>query len=653
MRVAVMLVIMLMISVLPGVVHGESSSPVLKAQIPHGVIRINNDTDLDSIAQAEGWKGDGSEGNPYVIENYKIDARGNTSAIYIGNVTKYVVIRNCTVYNVTEITSYGWGSGVMIYQTSNVVIDNLTAYDIVQYGVYIGTDSSYVTVKNSRFYPGNKSTVAAITVSGYYARLINNTIVETTYGIWIHYGARTTLYSNNITGSSIYIDFASYSDEYDIPANNTVNGKPVIYITGFRNNQTVDLGNAGEVILGKASWATLQGLSTNNTSTVINVLESSNITIRNMRMENVSGNGIFVDWSENVTMDNITLTGSGSWGIRMMVVDDVYILNSTIMGHSGYFTDGIYMNNVHRVYVNYSEISGATHGLYLYSDLSHDITLNGCYVHDFTDYGFYSYNSVTSSRIKNVNILNSRFYDTGNNAIYLRVVESALVKNNTIWATEQSSTRNGVYVSDFSEKVVIEENNLWGLTTGIRLASVLYSYVRNNTVENTSYTSISLSNSKYNTVEYNWLNGSKAYGLYISASSNSNTIRNNYIGNATNYGIYIDSLSKYNHIYNNSFYFNHGSTDTYDLNHTQAYDDGVNYWNTTGNPHGYGNFWYDWQSPDSDGDGIVDNAYKLDGATGSQDYYPLTASVAVPEFSYMVMVGVFLILSLLILRRKS
>lgn len=80
----------------------------------------------------------------------------------------------------------------------------------------------------------------------------------------------------------------------------------------------------------------------------------------------------------------------------------------------------------------------------------------------------------------------------------------------------------------------------------------------------------------------------------------------------------------------NTFQYNRGAGDLYDPGHVQAYEDGSsNSWNDAYT----GNYWQDWLSPDSKGDGIVDLPYELDGAAGSADLYPLTTPTQlIPEF---------------------
>ena len=63
----------------------------------------------------------------------------------------------------------------------------------------------------------------------------------------------------------------------------------------------------------------------------------------------------------------------------------------------------------------------------------------------------------------------------------------------------------------------------------------------------------------------------------------------------------------------------HSNIFIYNFARVQAYDDGLNFWNTTQK----GNYWSDLTGPDEDGDGIVDLPYEIDGDAGARDHFPL------------------------------
>ncbi len=202
----------------------------------------------------------------------------------------------------------------------------------------------------------------------------------------------------------------------------------------------------------------------------------------------------------------------------------------------------------------------------------------------------------------------------------------------------------------------IENNSITNAVNGMYLRNVKGAYVCENTVAQSTYVGTGTPTGMFigNTIDMEIFNSSVDgyyYGVVYSDVVFS-TMHNVKIGNSTSYGVYVDSGSHGNLFYNNSFYFNHGSGSTYDSSCIQAYDAGHNQWNTTklSGEHGYGNYWHDWTTPDSNGDGIVDNPYVLDG--GASDAYPLTTpTTPVPELNYLWLVA--LLLMVFVLRRRK
>ncbi|MEA3458877.1 MAG: NosD domain-containing protein, partial [Candidatus Thermoplasmatota archaeon] len=112
--------------------------------------------------------------------------------------------------------------------------------------------------------------------------------------------------------------------------------------------------------------------------------------------------------------------------------------------------------------------------------------------------------------------------------------------------------------------------------------------------------------SNTNTIEDNTIESGNI-GIFFS-NSDSNIITNNYIQNSNAYGISLYSNSAGNIIYKNDFSNNLLSN---------ARDLSSNIWSH----NSQGNYWDDYNDYDSDGNGIGDNPYVIDG--DSQDDYPL------------------------------
>jgi len=133
--------------------------------------------------------------------------------------------------------------------------------------------------------------------------------------------------------------------------------------------------------------------------------------------------------------------------------------------------------------------------------------------------------------------------------------------------------------------------------------------ISNNTFVSTNFDGITASNVNRVVIEKNTFIGFVA-GIELKSAHDSqifdNTFKDCFV-----WGIDLDSGCSGNTIYHNNFIDNY----------IHASDDGNNLWNLT--YPGGGNYWNNWTTPDSNGDGFVDNPYIIPGAT-NQDNWPYT-----------------------------
>ncbi|HEC76586.1 MAG TPA: PKD domain-containing protein, partial [Thermoplasmatales archaeon] len=173
----------------------------------------------------------------------------------------------------------------------------------------------------------------------------------------------------------------------------------------------------------------------------------------------------------------------------------------------------------------------------------------------------------------------------------------------------------GVYISGKNitiEKNKIYENSFIGLVAKNTNNSIIKdcNIYRNNK-------GLVFSCAFQNRIEKNEITNNSVVGLEMSHSSN-NTIRYNTFNNSI-YGVCIEESS-----YGNLFYLN-----SFVNNEINAYDNGINKWNTS-----IGNYWYDYSGIDENEDGIGDTPYEIDEDTF--DYLPLIrmAGFPVAYFNY-------------------
>ncbi|MFW9930099.1 MAG: NosD domain-containing protein, partial [Candidatus Thorarchaeota archaeon] len=106
----------------------------------HDPIYINNNTDLIAQASNEGWQGNGSESNPYIIQNYFINY-ASSHGVYLNNITFHTMIKNIWVNDSVN-------NGFYFYNSNNITIMNNTA-SFNNFGYCIGDQYSNEVINNS------------------------------------------------------------------------------------------------------------------------------------------------------------------------------------------------------------------------------------------------------------------------------------------------------------------------------------------------------------------------------------------------------------------------------------------------------------------------------------------------------------------------
>lgn len=111
----------------------------------HAPISIVGDSQFASKASSEGWQGDGTPGNPYVIEGYNINASGGVYCIHIESTSVHFIIRDCLLRNASY--RYDDAAAVRFYYLSHGAVENCSAEYSGHYG-YLAWDCQYVSFTN-------------------------------------------------------------------------------------------------------------------------------------------------------------------------------------------------------------------------------------------------------------------------------------------------------------------------------------------------------------------------------------------------------------------------------------------------------------------------------------------------------------------------
>gem|GEM_PF-1785764 len=616
-------------------------------------IRINNDSEF---TPANGVvSGSGTFSDPYIIDGWSIDGTPFGYCIYIGNTTKYFVIRNCTLMNVIN------GDAISFVNVTHGLVDNCTIFNC-KYAINISFDSSHIALINNTIYsceygvfsfnyqsPSPIPSLNSIIISKNYINcsvycinlprlkdgIISNNTFETTetsgVGLRLVGGSNNLIISNNFNST---FDFA-----IRLISTNLIS---------IENNTLSSNINAG-IYLSNSENITMASNIITNTKCGIEIKGSSIITIFDT---NISNSNIGIDISPfnfrdtiNINITHCTIHHT-STAINITSSSDIHAKNNNIFSSkigiriwssSGIIIDSNDINCTYNcinaiVWANYCTISNNTLSIYNATEppaaislftSSHNIIFNNT----FTISAGWAIKLAGSSS-NTIEKNNASYSPNGislnansdNNILSFNTLQSyetyGVYIFNSTWNTIDNNTiisKVGIYI-DNANNNTISSNDITNIPSnpryGIEIRNSTYHIIYNNNISNTGL-GILINQSSYIIVLecniWNNLEGINATNSYYCSFIN-NTIANSQVG------IIFQECS------NNLIHHN-----TFSNNNLHAYDAGTNSWNNSDG----GNSWDNWTIPDRIAPfGIVDSPFYIDG--GAIDYLPLTTYIGNP-----------------------
>jgi parallel beta-helix repeat protein len=265
--------------------------------------------------------------------------------VYLENASDYtvtdagqVILVNCDNITVERQDLSNAGVAIELWKTDNSKIVNNNINSNNHYSIWL-EGSSNNNISNNNV--SNNYGAIYLIVSNNNLITNNNVLNNRIYFV---YSSNTTLMNNVFVNSGLLV-WDSYSDE-NIVENNTVNGKPLVYLEDVSDCTVID---AGQVILVNCDNITVEGLDLSNTAVGIELLKTTdNCKIAN---NNVSNNhhGIRLDSSSNNTIANNTALNNGR-GIDLDDSSNNIITNNSVSNND----DGIYLDysSNNEIYLN-------------------------------------------------------------------------------------------------------------------------------------------------------------------------------------------------------------------------------------------------------------------------------------------------------------
>jgi len=398
--------------------------------VPSAPLHIPSDVYFGPLGY--NFTGNGTESNPYVIENLNITTESGYG-IRITDTTKYFVIRNCLINASTEgiyirdvadnttvienVTIIDCNYGIRLNRINEHVISNCTILNCQTYGIYAnwcdygqildnGLDSSFFLedsdrnqierntlvdtwfqALNCRYFDAKDNHVSG-GLYGFelldvdYSDVLNNTIIDTSVGVLAIDCSQLFLESNSISEVITGLSIEGYShlyvtDNYFVNCSNRgIHSSSPNFHSDLRNNTIRNCGNEAIYVEDVDDFLITENTIVNS-SHGIRVISVGSFNISFNQIYLASVYGIYIE-GELCEVHNNSIYECGDYGIR---IQDDYVYDA---GSSNIYHNVVVACN----WLGYSQ--GCDYGT---GNLWYDIgSLEGNYWMNSTDSGEYIVN---------------------------------------------------------------------------------------------------------------------------------------------------------------------------------------------------------------------------------------------------------------------
>ncbi|RJS72534.1 hypothetical protein CW696_02805 [ANME-2 cluster archaeon] len=389
---------------------------------------------------------------------------------------------NISGFTVTAATGSSWISGFYLDNVEHCNISDNNASNNDN-GIHLSHSSDNILMNNT--VNSNNDCYGIELYQSSNNTLIGNTASNNRYGIELYHSSNNTLQNNtmsentynfNVDGSS-----SSLSDYIqNVDTSNTVNGKPIYYWVNQKDKQIS--GDAGFVEVVNSTNITVRNLILTNNSLEVVFLWTNNSRIENVTIDYTQKYGIYLSRSSNNTLTNnncgISLSGSS---------DNILANNNCGIQLSGSNNNTLENNIANSVQIR--DMSGGRTGIFVYG--SDNNNFSGNMISDNWDYGIYLGSSNNNYLEKNTVHLNKcgiSLYDADKNIISCNWVynnrwsgfevsdsRDNMIEYNNIMSNGQLQS-DGSYDCNFDNgRYDVEaRNNYWGTTNLTTIDASIY-----------------------------------------------------------------------------------------------------------------------------------------------------------------------------------
>ena len=520
--------------------RNNENNEYLKISENHNPIFIDGNNMFTVKASSEGWDGDGTLSNPYIIENYIISTSFDEHGIEIRNTDLYFIIKNVNISNGASNYKHGF---YLNNVTNGKLINNTANNNIAG---FLLKDSNNNTVRDN---------------------IVNNNL----HGFRIWYSTNNSLINNTANDNIEYGVFLDNSNNNTISENILLrNGIDCIYeknciwnnisdnicgpqpFTLFSDVDGFDEDGSFKLTWTVSEYADNYALYQNK-EIIAEGLKTTNYPIHNLAIETYE---FFVKAiNKYEELDSNTIEVIVSYTIHVDGNADFHQKAVTY----NFFGDGTYNNPY--IIENYEIVASVGHGIHIQNTdiyfIIRNVRVSNGLLNNY--FGFY-FESVTHGKLEN---------NTAKNNIYGFLLKDSY--NNSLEGNTAIDNINGIIINS-SNFNTLTFNNIMNNRHGLSLDSSYNNALMSNEIKDNTYLGIylgssnnniiinntatgnlngfSLSYSNNNILTNNTANNNDQHGFHLWYSNN-NTLTYNIANQNFKYGIYLEE-SKFNKISGNS-----------------------------------------------------------------------------------------------------
>ena len=393
------------------------------------------------------------------------------------------------------------------------------------------------------------------------------------------------------TGDTIEVHSGTYYENVDVTKQLILRGVDI-----GSGKPVVDAGGSGSAIMLTVDGITLAGFNVTNAGSYAGIKVDSNNNI--ITGNNVSNNDCGINFGlfySNNTITSNNVSNNNRYGIDFSYSSINDITGNTFV-NDGLFAWDSFFNTVENNMVNGKSL---------------------VYLEDVSNYKVEDAGQVILVNCNNITVENLDLSNTSVGVV-LSGTENSIITNNTI----SSNDMYGIDLDSSPNNIITGNNVCNNGDDGIFLDYSSNNTITSNNASNNNRGGICLRYSTNNNIRGNTVRNNDYSGIYLSGASNYDIIGNNISNNA--FGILLDNFDSINNtlIYLNNFINNTSNVFSSDSNNILNSAEKLKYTYKGKTYMNYlGNYWYDYEGNDGNGDGVGDSAYTFN--SDNEDNYPL------------------------------